>query len=85
MKKLVEVTDGCGFESLLGERITLFCMNYFYTGKLTGVYDTFLQLEDAAIVYETGPLDDQQWKDAQPLPNTWNVQITAIESWGVLK
>ena len=36
MKKLVEVTevDGEGLESFLGQEITLYCLNYIYTGEL---------------------------------------------------
>ena len=41
--------------------------------------------EQAAIVYETGPLTDGKWKDAQSLPGDWYVQIGAIESFGILK
>lgn len=85
MKKIVQVDDNDGFESLLGERITLFCLNYIYTGNLVGVNETYLLLEDAAVVYETGPFDDMKWKDAQSLPRKWRVQIEAIESWGILK
>lgn len=85
MKKIVQVDDTDGFESLLGERITLFCLNYIYTGRLVGVNTVYLLLEEAAIVYETGPLGDKTWKDAQPLPNAWRVQIGTVESWGLLK
>lgn len=84
MKKLVEEV-GEGLEKLLGERVTLFCMNYIYTGKLSGVNEKCVLLTDAAIVYETGSLTDKAWKDAQPLPNDWYVAIGAIESFGVLK
>ncbi len=85
MKKLVEEVSSEGFEKLMGERITLFCMNYFYTGKLIGVNETCVLLSDAGIVYETGPLTDEKWKDMQPLPHDWYVQISAIESFGMLK
>lgn len=85
MKKIVQVDDTDGFESLLGERVTFFCLNYIYTGDLVGVNSTYLLLENAGIVYETGPLGDKTWKDFQPLPNAWRVQMNAIESWGVLK
>ena len=85
MKKLIEEVSGEGLESLMGERVTLFCMNYFYTGKLIGVSDTCVLLTDAAIVYETGKLTDSDWKDAQSLPNDWYVQIASIESFGLLK
>ena len=87
MKKLVSVTEvsGEGFEALLGERVTLFCLNYIYTGKLIGVNSSCLLLEDAAVVYETGSFSDKMWKDAQKLPNNWYVQVSAVESYGVLK
>jgi hypothetical protein len=87
MKKIVSVQEvqGEGLVKLLGERVTLFCLNYIYTGKLAGVNDTCVLLEDAAVVYETGAFTDSKWKDAQKLPNDWYVQLGAIESFGVLK
>jgi len=85
MKKLVEEVSGEGLDKLLGERVTLFCMNYFYTGKLIGVNDKCVLLTEAAIVYETGAFDQKNWKDAQSLPNDWYVSINSIESFGVLK
>ena len=83
MEKNVNVTEG--LLKLMGERVTLFCLNYIYTGKLAGVNDACVLLEDAAIVYETGDLTSSAWKDAQKLPGGWYVQIGAIESFGVLK
>lgn len=87
MKKLVSVTEvsGEGLEALMGERVTLFCLNYIYTGKLIGVNKDCVLLSDAAIVYETGELNSKTWKDAQNLPNNWYVQTAAIESFGVMK
>ena len=37
MKKIVQEVTGEGLEKLLGERVTLFCANYIYTGVLAGV------------------------------------------------
>ena len=85
MKKIVEEVSGEGLEKLLGERVTLFCAVYIYTGKLVGVNDNCVLLTDAAIVYETRPLLDGKWKDAQPLPHDWYVMRGMIESFGVLK
>lgn len=85
MKRIIESNETCGFETLLGDNITLFCLNYIYTGKLVGVNDTFVELESAKIVYETGDFSESAWKDAQPLPHNWQIQIAAIESWGLLK
>lgn len=85
MRKIMEEVSGEGLEKLMGERVTLFCLNYIYTGKLMGVNATCVLLEDAAIVYETGALTDKKWKDAQTLPGPWYVQIGCIESFGLLK
>jgi len=85
MKKIVQEVTGEGLEKLLGERVTLFCLNYIYTGLLAGVNETCVLLEQAAIVYETGELTSKTWKDAQALPGPWYVQRGAIESFGILK
>jgi len=69
----------------MGERVTLFCLNYIYTGLLVGVNTSCVLLKDAAIVYETGELTSKTWKDAQALPGDWYVQTGAIESFGKLK
>ena len=85
MKKIVEEVSGEGLEKLLGERVTLFCLNYIYSGVLKGVNASCVLLEDAGIVYETGELTSKTWKDRQALPHEWYVQLSAIESFGILK
>jgi len=88
MKKLVSVTEveGEGLEALLGEQVLLFGLNYIYAGKLSGVNNTFVQLEDAKIVYETGSFTSKGYTDAQALPGkVWYVQLSAIESFGLGK
>lgn len=83
MKKLVEVGEELGLESLLGEKVLLMCANYFYAGKLAVVNDTFVLLEEPSIVYETGAFTDSVYKDAQRLPSDeWFVLTSAIESYG---
>ena len=85
MRKMVEEVKGEGLEKLLGERVTLFCANYIYTGKLVGISETCVLLSDAGIVYETGAFNTKDWKDLQKLPNDWYVTLQSIESFGVLK
>jgi hypothetical protein len=85
MKKIIEDVTGEGLIKLLGERVTLFCLNYIYTGTLTGVNDTCVLLSEPSIVYETGPFTDPTWKDAQALPNELYVMLGAIESFGKVK
>lgn len=84
MKKLIEDVEE-GLINLLGQRVTFFCMNYIYTGKLVGVNDKDVMLSDASIVYETGPLLEKSWKDAQPLPNDLFIMLNSIESYMLLK
>ena len=87
MKKIVEVTEvsGEGLEKLMGEVVTLFCLNYIYTGKLVGINTDCVLLQNPYIVYETGPFSDSKWKDAQALPHDLYVVRGAIESFGVIK
>ena len=84
MRKIAEVSDE-GLEGLLGETITLFCMNYFYTGKLVGVNATCVRLDDPKIVYDTGEWSGKNWSDAQSLPNSLYVQLSSLEAFGVMK
>lgn len=89
MKKLAKVVEveSEGLIALLEAEatVTLFCLNYIYTGKLVGVNTTCVLLENPKIVYETGSFSDKSWKDAQALPNQLYVQISAIESFGIVK
>lgn len=82
MRKIVIDESGEGLDSLLGEPVTVFCMNYIYAGTLVGLNDTCIKLSNAKIVYETGVLTAPDYKDAQALPSDWYVQIAAIESFG---
>ena len=85
MKKIVEEVEGEGLVKLMGQRVTLFCVNYIYTGKLIGVNIDDVLLTDASIVYETGAFTNTEWKDAQSLPNDCYVRTAAIESYMILK
>jgi len=86
MKQIIKVTEGTGLDGLLGEDVLLICAAYFYTGKLTGVNDTFVQLDNPAIVYETGDWSKKNYTDVQLLhTKRFFVQRLAIESFGVSK
>lgn len=82
MKKLVQVQEieGEGLEALMGEQVILFCGNYFYAGKLTGVNEKFVLLEDGGIVYETGAFSDKAWKDFQKIGAVY-VMVSHIEAF----
>ena len=86
MKKIVEIDENEGLEKLLGEKVTLLCCRYIYTGKLTGVNDLDVLLTDAAIVYETDAWDKKtDYSDVQALPGDLYVLKGSIESYGVWK
>lgn len=83
MKKLVTVTEveGEGLVALLGQQVIIFCMNYIYTGTLSGVNTNDIMLENAAIVYETGAFDKKSFMDAQKLPFPLYIRTNSIESY----
>jgi hypothetical protein len=85
MKIMVTEVENEGLTALMGKTVTLFCGVYIYTGKLVGVNDTCVKLEDAGIVYQTGSFTAKKWKDCQSLPNDWYVTTQSIESFGELK
>ena len=85
MKVLVNEVEKEGFMAFMGKRITLFCAVYIYTGKLVGVNETCIKLEDPSIVYETGDFKTKTWKDAQSLPNEIYVQTAMVEAFGEIK
>ena len=87
MKKLVKVEEvsGEGLVGLMGEEVTLFCLNYIYAGKLVGVNDAYVKLEGAKVVYATGDFKEKSWADAQPLPFDWYIVTSSVESFGKLK
>jgi len=86
MRKLITEVENEGLEKLLGQTVTLFCMNYFYNGKLVGVNDTCVLLSEPKIIYETGKFSDSNWKDIQSLGvDELYVQKAAIESFAKTK
>ena len=85
MKRFVEEVQGEGLVKFMGERITLFCANYIYTGQLTGINNDYVMLQKAGIVYETGGFLEKDWKDMQRLPHDCYVMLQSIESFMVLK
>ena len=68
-----------------GKTVVAFCANYIYTGTFEMMNHEVLVLSDPYIVYETGAFTDEDWKDAQHLPqNEVRIERTAIESMGIV-
>ncbi len=82
-EKAVETVDveDKGLEELLGKKVLLFCMNYFYAGVLVGVNEKTVLLQNGGIVYETGAFSDSKFKDFQEVGKPLRVYIDKIESY----
>lgn len=86
MKVLIKEDNSEGLSALLGKRVLLMCAGYFYEGLLVGVNKTCVKLDDAGLVYETGPFSDKNYKDLQKLhTKEWYVRVGLIESFGLSK
>ena len=83
MKKLVKVEEvaGEGFLALMGQNVYILSMNYHYTGKLVGVNDTFVKLENGHIVYNSGKHSDSKFADAQKVADELYIQLNSVESF----
>lgn len=85
MKVIREVIEdeNEGFKKLMGEEVMLWCAIYIYAGKLVGVNETCVKLANPHVVYETGPLAEPGFQDAQALPGEHHyVRLDMIESFG---
>lgn len=71
-------------EQFVGQYVALWCGVYIYAGKLVAISDNFVQLSDAGVVYDTGPLTGQSFRDFQRLPGgSWLASLRSIESAGL--
>lgn len=68
----------------VGQKVVLFCECYIYSGTVKTIANGSVVLEDAGIVYETGPLEMKSFRDFQKFGNDWSVRIDKIESYGIL-
>lgn len=68
-------------QTLLGKKVTLFCLNYIYTGELTSVNDVYVVLKDAKLVFETGSFSDRNWSNAEAFPKPVHVMLRCVEAF----
>lgn len=69
----------------VGRTVTLYCVNYFYSGPLVDVRDGCAILNPAIIIYNTGDHGAKDWSCARPFPEQWCVSLDAVESFGYFK
>jgi hypothetical protein len=72
-------------DEVIGKRVLVMCLNYFYEGKLEEVTGNFIRLSDAGIVYETGPWSADRYEDIQKTEGDHCVMTQAIESFCLSK
>lgn len=85
MKKIIFEDATEGLAKLLGEIITIYCDSWIYTGRLAGVNDQDVLLQQASIVYNTGSHDSKTWESKERLPGDWYIRTSKIESYGKFK
>ena len=83
MKKLVEVqeVEDEGLISLLGEVVEICCCRYIYHGKLVGINDIDIKIENASIIYDTGDHEKSNYADIQSLNRDVYIMLGAIEHY----
>ena len=77
--------DFKNLQDLVGQTYTFWCARYIYHGRVKSVNSSYIVLEDAGIVYETGELNASMATDLQALPNNCQIAWGAIESFTKLK
>lgn len=83
-RSLPEGTKTTGLSELVGYRVLLMCANYFYEGVLVHIDETDAILDEAAIIYDTGPWNQIKisgWKNRQLLLGQHGVKLQAVESY----
>lgn len=81
MFKLIEDKNE-GLVGLVGQRVEVWCVHFFYEGVLSGVNEHEIKLDDCYIVYNTGAATSKQYEtSAQPSKNSRYIRIGAIESY----
>ncbi len=66
----------------MGERkVCVIANSYIYYGTYRGSTDGFINLNDAYIIYDTGPWKDKEWKTAEYLGKECGINIAHVESW----
>lgn len=62
-------------------RLLFLCDTYHYAGTVVHIHDKCIELEDAYLVLDTGPMTSPHWNEAEYL-GTWILNFDKVESWG---
>jgi len=80
-----EVKEINNLDDLIGETYVFQCARYCYHGKIKTVNATYVELEKASVVFETGSYDNKSAETIESLPNNAFVMRQSIESFFKLK
>ena len=80
-----EIKELNSMEDLIGETYCFQCARYIYHGRVKLINESFITLEDAGVVFETGEYSDKKAKDLQDLPNGVKIMSQSIEAFYRLK
>ena len=83
IKDLIEEVESPlkDLQGLKGKLYTFWCTRYIYHGVVKEVTKTFITLEDASVVYDTGDLSKTSAESIEKLPFDCNIMIQSIESF----
>jgi len=80
-----ELKEINNLEDIIGETYVFQCARYIYHGKVKSINATYIELENASVVFETGEYDAKEASDKQALPNNCFVLRQSIEAFFKLK
>ena len=63
-----EVVEVESMKDFIGKKLAFQCARYIYFGKVVKVNETFIELDDAQTIYETGGFSNTSASDAQDMP-----------------
>ena len=81
----IQIKEIESLQDLIGEKFLFQCARYIYHGVVKSVTATYIELEDAGIVFETGTYNSSLPEDRQPLPHNAFVMRQSIEAFYKMK
>lgn len=70
---------------MVGKEVVVFCANFIYTGTLVRETHDRICIEKPIIVFETGPMHENDWREKQAMPTpVLHIERSGVESMGLL-
>jgi hypothetical protein len=81
----LEIKEIESLDDLIGETYLFQCARYIYHGKVKSVTTTYIEIENAGIVFNTGDYSNTSPEDRQALPHNAFVMRQSIEAFYKMK